>query len=80
MKIGRYRINFGRCLWIQIGTSFPITARRFLFFIWIIKYARPEDVDEKPQFPLGTKMKVGGTTYRYMKAAEPIKPGMRVNQ
>ena len=34
LRIGPYRIKFGRYFWTQ--SKWPITARRFLFF-WIIR-------------------------------------------
>ena len=69
MKIGRYEIKFGKYVWIQ--TLAPTTVRRFLCF-WIFKEARPQDVDQKPQFPPGTLMEQEGRVYRYWRAGEDV--------
>ena len=71
MRIGRYRIAFGRYCWIQ--TRAPTTVRRFLCF-WIFKEVRPQDVHREPQFPLGTKLEHEGRVYRYWKAGKDIGP------
>lgn len=75
LKLGRYQIKFGRCLRIQTGISLPYTARRILSFIWIIKEARPKDVDhvdQKQQFPLGTRLEHEGRVYQYYRAGSNI--------
>jgi len=70
VKIGRYGIAFGPVFWIQ--TQAPTTVRRFLCF-WLFKEARPQDVDQKPQFPPGTLMEQEGRKFRYWKAKEKVK-------
>jgi hypothetical protein len=69
MKLGRYKIKFGRYCWIQ--TRAPTTARRFLCF-WLFKEARLEDVDSKQQFPLGTRLEHEGRVYHYYRAGSNI--------
>jgi len=70
LKIGRYGIAFiSRVFWIQ--TRAPIRTWHFLFF-WFFKEARPQDIDKKQQFPLGTPMEHEGRTYHYYKAGEDI--------
>ena len=71
MKIGRYDIKFGRYCWIQ--TQVPTTVRCLLGFIWIFREARPDDVDRKPQFPVGTQFNYEGRSYRYYKAGNGAK-------
>lgn len=70
LTIGRYRIAFGWACWFQ--THAATTVRRILWFFWIIREARPEDIDKKQRFPLGTRMLVDGTEYRYYKADKDI--------
>ncbi|MBA7585764.1 hypothetical protein ES708_27753 [subsurface metagenome] len=65
LKIGRYRIAFGRYCWGQ--TYVPTTVRHFLCF-WILKEARPTDVDKEQRFPIGTKLEQEGRKYRHYKA------------
>ncbi|MBA7593741.1 hypothetical protein ES703_00673 [subsurface metagenome] len=67
LKIGRYGIALGPVLWFQ--TKVPSRVWHFLCF-WFIKEARPNDVDRKKQFPIGTPMEHDGRTYRYWKAEE----------
>ncbi len=71
--IGRYGIAFGRTLRMQ--TWVPVRVRRFLWF-WFIKGARPQDVDKKQQFPIGTEMIHEGRVYHYYKANR----GLRAHQ
>ncbi len=70
VKIGRYRIAFGRVIWFQ--TYRPTTVRRFLYLFWIIREVRPEDIDKKQRFPLGTPMIADGRKYHYYKAEKDI--------
>lgn len=69
IKLGRYKIAFGRTAWIQ--TLVPTTVRHFICF-WIFKEAKPSDFDKKQQFPLGTPLKHNGRVYRYWKAEHDI--------
>ncbi len=64
MKFGRYRITFTKYSWGKI--PWPYYVRRFLCF-WVLKEARPWDLDDKPQFPPGTPMEYEGRRYRYWK-------------
>ena len=73
MKIGRYKIAFGWTCWIQ--THAPTTVRRYLWFIWVFKEAKPTDIDKKKQFSLGTPMTYEGRRYHYYKAAGDIPVG-----
>lgn len=79
MKIGRYEIKFGSRCWIQ--TTRPTTVRCLLGFIWIFRVARLDDVDRKPQFPLGTRFESEGRPHLYCKAAKDLgpKPGKEMN-
>ncbi len=70
LKIGHYQIGFGGTFFVQ--TKVSMTVRRFLGF-WILKEVSPEDVDRKPQFPLGTKAEMKGRVFHYYKAAKDIK-------
>lgn len=74
LEIGRYRIAFGRYPWFQ--TRGPTTVRCLLGILWILKEARPSDVDKKKRFPLGTPL-VGqdGRVYRYWKADKSYRKG-----
>ncbi|GAH41938.1 unnamed protein product [marine sediment metagenome] len=67
LKIGRYGIAFGRTFWLQ--TRVPTRLWHFLCF-WFIKEARPQDVDKKQQFPIGTKLEHEGRVYRYWRAGD----------
>ncbi len=67
--IGRYKIAFGRGCWIQ--THKPVVARRYLGFFWIIREARPGDIDERQRFPLEHE----GRRYYYYKAKHDIGVG-----
>jgi len=67
LKIGRYGIALGPVLWFQ--TKVPTRVWHFLCF-WFIKEARPNDVDRKQQFPIGTPMEQEGRKYRYWKAED----------
>ena len=53
IKIGRYGISFHRAFWFQ--TQVPTTVRRF-WFLWVVREARPTDVDKEKRFPIGTPM------------------------
>ena len=68
-KIERYRIAFGRTWGLQ--TRGPTTVRRFLCF-WTFKGVRLQDIDKKPQFPLGTELKFEGKKFYYYKAGKDI--------
>jgi hypothetical protein len=72
MKFGRYEIKFGSRCWIQ--TTRPTTARCLLGFIWIFREAKPDDVDRKPRFPLGTRLVDKGRPRLYCRAAKDINP------
>ncbi len=72
-KLGRYKIAFGWTCWPQ--TCIPTTARRYLWFIWVFKEAKPTDIDKKKQFPLGTPMTYEGRRYHYHKAEGDILVG-----
>ena len=70
IKIGKYRIAFGRVLWIQ--TRVPTRVWHRLGF-WFTKEVNPGDVDlehidEKRQFLDGAEVERGGRLYRYWKA------------
>jgi len=78
VKIGRCRIAFGWACWIQ--TYRPTAVRRYLWFIWVFKEAKPEDIDEKQQFPLGTPMTYEGIKYHYYKAEKDINVGSAVKK
>ena len=65
IRLGRYKIAFGRFFFSQLHG--PTTVRCFPFFC-VLKEARPTDVDRKPQFPLGTPMQLEGRSFRYYKA------------
>lgn len=69
MRIGRYKISFGWTLWLQ--TYRPTIVRHFLF-IWLIKEAKPTDVDKKPQFLPGTEMDYEGHRYMYVRGKDQI--------
>ena len=70
MKVGRYRIVFGRYFWIQ--TRLSMTVRRFLCFT-ILKEVHLDEIDKKQEFPIGTGVKYKGRKYFYCKAgAEKI--------
>lgn len=69
IRIGRYGIAFGRT-WVQ--TRVPTRFWHFLLF-WILKEARPQDIDRVPQFSPGTKLEYEGRVYRYYKAGEKEK-------
>ena len=71
IEIGRYKIVFGNYFWMQ--TDKPFSARRFLFFFWVLKEANPDEIDTKPQFPLGTKMMHEGKMYWYVKMEKPTR-------
>lgn len=77
LTVGRYRIAFGRVCWFQ--THRPTTVRRILWLFWIIREARPGDIDKKQRFPLGTPMMVDGTRYHYYKAERDIVIGSPVD-
>ena len=59
IHIGRYRISFRRAFWTQ--TRVPTTARRF-WPLWVLREARPTDVDKDKRFEIGTGWsgRVGG--------------------
>ena len=67
MKIGRYKIFLGRCVWFQTLT--PTKVRRWLGFIWIVKEAMPGDINKIPQYKLNTLMVRDGIRYRYWRQA-----------
>jgi hypothetical protein len=73
MKIGRYEIKFGSRCWIQ--TTKPTMVRCLLGFIWIFREAKPDDIDRKPQFPLGTCLESEGRSFRYYRATKNLHPG-----
>jgi len=75
INIGRYRVYFTRCFWLQ--THAPIIVKRFLFMTICIE-ARPTDVDREQQFPLGTVMEYEGQKYHYYRAGCNIKKGSMV--
>lgn len=75
LKIGRYGLAFGWAFWFQ--TTVPTRVWHFLWF-WFIKEARPNDVDKKQQFPLGTLMKHEGRRYWYWRAPCDVKKGQVV--
>jgi len=68
-KVGRYRIAFGPVLWFQ--TKAPVRICRFLWF-WFIREVRPQDIDKKRRFPIGTIMEYEGRPYYYAKAGKDI--------
>jgi len=70
LKIGRYGIDFGRNLWFQ--TRVLTRTRLFLCLFWILKEARPTDIDKVKRFPLGTLREFEGIRYHYYKAGEDI--------
>ncbi len=76
-KIGRYKIAFGWACWIQ--TYVPTAVRRYLWFFWIFKEAKPTDIDKKKQFPLGTPMTYEGIKYHYYRAGEDINVNTRTD-
>ena len=78
LRIGRYKLAFGWACWIQ--THRPVTARRYLWFIWVFKEAKPTDIDKKKQFPLGTPMEYEGRRYHYYKAGKDIHVGPAVGK
>jgi|GEM_PF-2862623 len=77
IRRGRYGIGFGRVLWVQ--TKAPTRIWRFLWF-WVFKEAKPQDIDKKQQFPIGTEMEQEGRKYHYYKAGEDIKKGKMVGR
>jgi len=69
MRFGRYEIRFGRyCR--TYTTRLSTTIRCYLYFVWIIKKARPHDIDKTQQFPLSTRLEDKGRVYRYWKNEE----------
>jgi len=69
IKVGRYRVDFGPVTWFQ--TKVPTRVWHFWWF-WLIKEAKPTDIDKKQQFPLGTEMEHDGRKYHYYKAERSI--------
>ncbi len=70
IKIGKFRIAFGRTLWMQARV--PIRVWHRLWF-WFTKEVNPgdinlEQIDEKRQFLDGAEVERGGRRYRYQKA------------
>jgi len=57
-----------------VQTQVPTRVRRFLFF-WVLKEARPSDVDKEKQFPIGTPMEHEGRRYHYWRAPTDIHRG-----
>ncbi|MBA7645461.1 hypothetical protein ES703_53219 [subsurface metagenome] len=77
MKIRRYGIAFGRDSFRRVAANWiphPFRVWRFLCF-YIFKEARPQDIDKKQQFPLGTPMEYEGLRYHYYKAGSDIVVG-----
>ena len=66
MRIGRYRILFGRHVWFQ--TCKPTVYRQYLGFIWILEEVDVNQVTDKPTHKLGTEAYCEGRKYRYYKA------------
>jgi len=77
LTIGRCKLAFGRVCRPQTGR--PATVRRFLWFFSIVREAKPEDIDKKQQFPLGTPMVANGRKYHYYKAEKDIVIGGPAN-
>jgi len=77
IKLGRYEIKFGKYIWVQ--TKAPTRIWHFLWF-WVFKEAKPQDIDKKQQFPIGTEMEQEGRKYYYYKAGEDIKKGKMVGR
>ena len=72
IKIGRYRLSFRRAFWFQ--SKVPTTVRRSLF-LWVIREARPTDVDKEKRFDIGTPMDHEGRRYYYWRAPTGIDRG-----
>lgn len=68
LKFGRHWIGVGRDVVVQ--TTVPTAVRRLLFF-WLFREARPNDVDLKARFPLGTRLDCEGGPFRYARAGAP---------
>jgi len=77
LKIGRYKVAFGRVVWLQ--TRVPTRVWHFLWF-WFFREARPWDVDKKQQFPQGTSMEHEGRVYRYWRAPCTLPKGSWVTE
>jgi len=73
LTIGRYRIAFGWACWFQ--SHRPTTVWCPFGLIWIIREAKPTDIDKKKRYPLGTPMVYGGKRYQYYKAERDIPIG-----
>lgn len=70
IRIGRYRVAFGRTSWLQ--TRAPTTVRRFLCF-WIFEEAKSQDIDKKQQPSFGALLEQEGRRYRYWRACEELR-------
>lgn len=75
IHIGRYRISFHRAFWLQ--TQVATTVRRF-GFLWVVREARPTDVDKKKRFDIGTPMVYEGRRYHYWRAPSDTPAGQVV--
>lgn len=74
IKIGRYRIYFTSCYWVQ--TYGPTRVKKILFMT-IYWEARPTDIDKEQQFPLRTPMMEEGRAYRYYRAESNLHRGSK---
>ncbi len=72
LKIGRYEIIVGRTFRVQF--RIPTQYWHFLCF-WVFREAKPNDVDKRQRFLIGTLMKQEGRQYRYYKAPRDLRKG-----
>ncbi len=77
LRIGRYRIAFGRYGWFPARG--PTRIWHFLCF-WLFKGARHTDIDKRQQFPLGTPLEHEGRVYRYWRAPCDLPKGSCVTE